>query len=41
MILAVATPFLIGPAFKYLLLVPMPTEGLVVVLLDAIRYGEF
>ncbi len=41
LILSVATPFLIGPIFKYLLLVPMPKEGLVVVLMDAIRYWEF
>lgn len=41
LILAVAAPFLIGPAFKYLLLVPMPTEGLVVAVMDAIRYLEF
>lgn len=39
--LAVIAPFLIGPVFKYLLLVPMPTEGLVVVLLDAVRYWDF
>lgn len=39
--LAVAAPFLIGSIFKYFLLVPMPTEGLVVVLLDAIWYMEF
>jgi len=41
LILSVATPFLIGPIFKYLLLVPMPKEGLVVMLMDAIRYWEF
>lgn len=41
LILSVATPFLIGPVFKYLLLVPMPKEGLVVVLMDAIRYWDF
>jgi hypothetical protein len=41
LILSVTTPFLIGPIFKYLLLVPMPKEGLVVVLMDAIRYWEF
>ncbi len=41
MILAVLPPFLIGSAFKYLLLVPMPKEGLVVLLLDAIRYWDF
>ena len=39
--LAILSPFLIGSAFKYLLLVPMPKEGLVVLLLDAIRYGGF
>lgn len=41
LILAITAPFLIGSIFKYLLLVPMPTEGLVVVVLDAIWYGEF
>lgn len=41
LILAVTTPFLIGSIFKYLLLVPMPTEGLIVAALDAIRYLEF
>ncbi len=41
LVLAVLAPFLIGSAFKYLLLVPMPKEGLVVLLLDAIRYWEF
>ena len=41
LILALAAPFTIGPIFKYFLLVPMPTEGLVVALMDAIRYGEF
>jgi hypothetical protein len=41
LILSVTTPFLIGPIFKYLLLVPMPKEGLVVALMDAIRYWEF
>ena len=41
LILAVAAPFIIGPIFKYLLLVPMPSEGLVVVVMDAIRYWDF
>jgi hypothetical protein len=41
LIIALVSPLLIGSAFKYLLLVPMPKEGLVVVLLDAIRYWEF
>ncbi len=39
--IAVAAPFVIGPIFKYFLLVPMPTEGLIVALLDAIRYWDF
>jgi len=41
LILAIAAPFLIGPIFKYLLLVPMPTEGLIVAAMDAILYWEF
>ena len=41
LILAITAPFLIGPIFKYLLLVPMPTEGLVVAAMDAIWYFEF
>jgi hypothetical protein len=41
MILAVASPFLIGPIFKYLLLVPMPKEGLIVAVMDAVWYFEF
>ena len=41
LILAVVAPFLIGSIFKYFLLVPMPTEGLVVALMDAIWYFEF
>lgn len=41
LILAVAAPFIIGPVFKYLLLVPMPTEGLVVSVMDAIWYWDF
>ena len=40
-ILAVVPPFLICPVFKFLLLVPMPTEGLVTVLLDAVWYWDF
>lgn len=40
-ILALAAPFLIGAAFKYLLLVPMPKEGLIVSLMDALRYWDF
>jgi len=41
LILAVVAPFTIGPIFKYFLLVPMPKEGMVVALLDAIRYWDF
>lgn len=41
LILAFLAPFLIGAIFKYLLLVPMPFEGLVVVVMDAIWYWEF
>ena len=41
LILAVVPPFLICPIFKYFLLVPMPTEGLVVAVLDAIWYWDF
>ena len=41
LILAIAAPFFIGPIFKYFLLVPMPYEGLVVTVMDAIWYWEF
>ncbi len=41
LIVAVVAPFLVGSIFKYFLLVPMPAEGLVVALLDAIWYFEF
>ncbi len=41
LILAVLTPFVIGPIFKYILLVPMPYEGLVVAVLDTVWYWEF
>ncbi|KPJ78469.1 MAG: hypothetical protein AMJ54_03725 [Deltaproteobacteria bacterium SG8_13] len=41
LVLAVVPPFLICPVFKYFLLVPMPTEGLVVAMLDAIWYWDF
>ncbi|MGD9332249.1 MAG: hypothetical protein PVJ53_13130 [Desulfobacterales bacterium] len=40
-ILAVVAPFTIGPIFKYFLLVPMPSEGMVVAVLDAIWYWDF
>ena len=41
LIVAIAAPFIICPIFKYFLLVPMPKEGLVVMLLDAVWYFEF
>jgi hypothetical protein len=41
LILSVVTPFLIGPIFKYILLVPLPTEGLIVAVMDAIRYFQY
>ncbi len=39
-IIGFVAPFTIGVIFKYLLLVPMPYEGLIVQLLDAIWYAE-
>jgi hypothetical protein len=41
LIVAVVAPFLVGLIFKYFLLVPMPAEGMVVALVDAIWYFEF
>jgi hypothetical protein len=38
---AMATPFVIGPIFKYFLMVPLPKEGLVVAALDYVWYLEF
>jgi len=38
---AVAAPFIIGPIFKYFLMVPMPAEGLIVAVLDYFWYFEF
>lgn len=40
LIIAFAAPLTIGIIFKYFLLVPMPFEGLVVSLLDAIWYAD-
>ena len=40
LLIAFAAPFTIGIIFKYFLLVPMPFEGLVVSLLDAIWYAD-
>jgi hypothetical protein len=36
---ALATPLLLGSVFKFLLLVPLPREGLVVIALDSARYA--
>jgi hypothetical protein len=41
LILSVAAPFTIGPIFKYFLLVPMPFEGLIVAVMDAVWYWDF
>ena len=41
LILSIVPPFIICPIFKYFLLVPMPTEGLVVAVLDAVWYWDF
>ena len=41
LIVAVVAPLLVGLIFKYFLLVPMPAEGMVVALVDAIWYFEF
>lgn len=41
LIMALAAPFVIGPIFKYFLMVPMPKEGLVVAVLDYIWYLDF
>lgn len=40
-LVAVLTPFIIGPIFKYFLLVPLPCEGLIVEFMDMLWYGEF
>ena len=41
LIVALTTPFVIGPIFKYFLMVPLPKEGLVVAALDYVWYLEF
>ncbi len=41
LIVAIVAPFTIGSIFKYFLLVPMPTEGLIVAIMDAVRYWDF
>jgi hypothetical protein len=37
-LISVLTPLSIGGVFKYLLMVPLPREGLFTFLLDSIRY---
>jgi hypothetical protein len=41
MIVAIASPLIVGTIFKYFLLVPMPTEGLIVAVMDYFWYLEF
>jgi hypothetical protein len=41
LIVAVAAPFVVLPIFKYFLLVPMPSEGMIVAVLDYFWYLEF
>jgi hypothetical protein len=41
LIVALVTPFVVGPIFKYFLMVPLPKEGLVVAALDYVWYLEF
>jgi hypothetical protein len=40
-IVAIVAPFVVGMIFKYFLLVPMPSEGLVVAVTDYFWYFEF
>ena len=41
LIIGLLAPLTIGVIFKYFLMVPLPSEGLVVVLLDAVWYADF
>lgn len=41
LIIGFLAPLTIGVIFKYFLLVPLPSEGLVVALLDAVWYADF
>ena len=41
LLIAVVAPCVVGIIFKYFLLVPMPSEGLIVQVLDTIWYMEF
>ena len=38
---AIVAPFIVGMIFKYFLLVPMPSEGLVIAVTDYFWYLEF
>ncbi len=41
LIVGIASPFIVGLIFKYFLLVPMPSEGLVIAVTDYFWYLEF
>lgn len=41
MLIALVTPLIVIPIFKYFLLVPMPHEGLIVKFLDKVWYLDF
>jgi len=41
MIVALCVPFVLCPIFKYFLLVPLPAEGMIVALMDALYYSVF
>jgi predicted membrane protein len=41
MIIAFVSPFIVGTIFKYFLLVLMPSEGLVIAVMDYFWYFEF
>ena len=41
LIVGFASPFIVGMIFKYFLLVPMPSEGLVIAVTDYFWYLEF
>lgn len=41
LVVSLLTPFIVGPIFKYFLMVPLPKEGLVVAALDYMWYLEF
>ncbi len=41
LLVGIVTPLIIGPIFKYFLMVPLPKEGLVVAFMDMIRYLDY